>query len=260
MSMRGEYRTVNILGVNVFALRMTEVLEICKRHIAERTPLLLGVVNAAKLVNSRKNPELLKSLEEADIVLADGQPVVWLSKLMGEPLPERVAGIELMYKLLEKASDERYGVYFLGATHDVVTKVIEVVRQRYPHARIAGYRDGYFAEKEEKAVAEEIRDSSADIIFVAMPSPRKENFLRRWRGEMNIPLCHGVGGSFDVLAGITKRAPLWMQKSGLEWLYRVIQEPGRMWKRYLTTNTAFIGLGLNTIVKTRLRQLRGKSA
>jgi N-acetylglucosaminyldiphosphoundecaprenol N-acetyl-beta-D-mannosaminyltransferase len=260
MSMHGEYRTVNILGVKVFALRMAEVLDICDEHITQRKPLLLGVVNAAKLVSCQRNSELLKSLEEANLVLADGQSVVWLSRMMGESLPERVAGIDLMYGLLEKATERSYGVYFLGARPEVVAKVVEVVQERYPSVRISGYRDGYFAEEEERTVMENIRDSSADIVFVAMPSPRKENFLRRWRSDMKVPLCHGVGGSFDVIAGITRRAPLWMQRCGLEWLYRLAQEPGRMWKRYLMTNTMFLVLGLRAIVKTRLKQLRGRSA
>jgi N-acetylglucosaminyldiphosphoundecaprenol N-acetyl-beta-D-mannosaminyltransferase len=236
---------------------MADVVDICDEHISQKDPLLIGVVNAAKLVNCRRNPELLKSLEQADIVLADGLPVVWLSKLMGRPLPARIAGIDLMYKLLEKASQNRYAVYLLGAKPDVVQKVVQFVEKKYPGVRIAGFRDGYFTAEQEKTVANDIRASSADIIFVAMTSPRKENFLGQWRQTMNVPVCHGVGGSFDVIAGITKRAPLWMQKIGMEWFYRVMQEPGRLWKRYLVTNSIFIGLSICAIFRARIGRLYG---
>jgi N-acetylglucosaminyldiphosphoundecaprenol N-acetyl-beta-D-mannosaminyltransferase len=237
---------------------MNDVLDLCGQRITQRESLLLGVVNVAKLVNSRKNGQLKKSIEEADVVLADGLGVVWLSRLMGDSLPERVAGIDIMYRLLECASQMKYGVYFLGAKPEVVKKVVEIVKVDYPGVRIAGYRDGYFDESEEKEVAENVRDSFADILFVAMNSPKKENFLRRWREQMNVPVCHGVGGSFDVVAGVTKRAPVWMQNCGLEWLCRLLQEPGRMWRRYLVTNTIFVFLSVSEIVKVRLKSLTGK--
>lgn len=250
MSLSSEFKTINLLGIDIAAMRMEDVLNICEKHIIERVSLLLGVVNVAKVVNCRKDPELRKSLAEADITLADGLPIVWLSRLILNPLPQRVAGIDIMYRLLELSSQKNYGVYFLGAKQEVLEKMVEIVKTKYPGVRIAGYRNGYFNESDEKEVAEEIRNSSADIIFVAMTSPKKEKFLRNWRKFMNIPVCHGVGGSFDVLAGVTKRAPLWMQNCGLEWLYRVIQEPGRMWKRYLVTNSIFIILSIKAIVIT----------
>jgi len=153
-------------------------------------------------------------------------------------------------------------IYFLGASEDVVSRVVACVQNLYPGVQIAGHRDGYFdLEREGPVIAEGIRVSSADILFVAMPSPKKENFLRRWIAEMEVPVCHGVGGSFDVLAGVVKRAPQWMQRAGLEWLYRVIQEPRRMWRRYLITNSKFLALSLWEIIRCRLlsRALRRKA-
>lgn len=247
------FRTIDLLGTEVHSLNMKEVLNLCDESIITKNLLLLGVVNVAKIVNCRKNTELRKSLDETDIILADGLPIVWLSKLIGKPLPERVAGIDIMYRLLELSSHKNYGVYFLGARDQVVQKVVDYVQQEYPGVHVAGFRDGYFEEFEAKDVAEEICNSSADILFVAMTSPKKENFLRAWREYMNVPVCHGVGGSFDVVAGVTKRAPMWMQRVGLEWFYRVIQEPRRMWKRYLVTNTNFIWLCFREIVRHRFR-------
>lgn len=245
-------KTINLLGIDIFAMRMDEVLNLCERHIANRSSFLLGVVNVAKAVNSRKDEQLRKSLEDADVVLADGCGIVWLSKLMGTPLPERVAGIDIMCRLLERADQNGYRVYFLGARKEVVEKIVEHVHKQYPNVQVAGHRDGYFDESQEKKVAEDIRDSCADIIFVAMSSPKKEKFLSKWRHLMNIPVCHGVGGSFDVIAGVTKRAPVWMQRFGLEWFYRVLQEPQRMWKRYLVTNSIFVMLSIVAVVRARL--------
>ncbi len=246
---------VEILGLPVHQLTMEEVLMLCERHIVLRRQLLLSVVNAAKVVNAQRDRTLRQSLKQADLILADGMPIVWLSKLLGKALPERVAGIDLMYRLIERACKNGYGVYFLGAKPDVVAKVAKHVTSRYPGVRIAGFRDGYFDESQEKIVAEQIRVSKADILFVAMSSPKKENFLQKWHRYMLVPVCHGVGGSFDVMAGVSKRAPVWMQKSGLEWFYRLAQEPQRMWKRYLVTNTMFLALGLQAIVKNRISKL-----
>jgi N-acetylglucosaminyldiphosphoundecaprenol N-acetyl-beta-D-mannosaminyltransferase len=246
---------VHILGLPVTPLTMEELLLQADRCIASRGQMLLGVVNAAKVVNARRNPYLRQSLKRADIIVADGAPIVWLSRLMGTSIPERVAGIDIMYRLLERSCEKNYSVYFLGAEPDVVKKVVELVRSNFHGLRIAGFRDGYFDTSEEKQIAEDIRNSGADILFVAISSPRKEAFLEKWHHFMLVPVCHGVGGSFDVLAGVTKRAPLWMQGCGLEWLYRVIQEPRRLWKRYLVTNIIFITISLEAVVRARCCRL-----
>jgi N-acetylglucosaminyldiphosphoundecaprenol N-acetyl-beta-D-mannosaminyltransferase len=250
-----ELPAIRILGVRLNKLTMSEVLEIATHNIESRRQLLLGVVNVAKIVNAQKHPELRVALDEADLVLADGLPIIWLSQLLGDALPERVAGIDIMYKLLQQANEKHYRVYFLGAKPEVLQKVIITVQKDYPGVRIAGYRDGYFSKDQEQSVAEGIRNSQADILFVAISSPKKENFLREWRTFIKIPVCHGVGGSFDILACVSKRAPLWMQKCGLEWLYRLIQEPQRMWRRYLVTNTIFTKLSLGAILRARFARL-----
>lgn len=259
MSISSKYPIVKLLGVDIFALRMGEVLDIVNDHIANRQRLLIGVVNVAKIVNAQKNSELRAALKDADLVLADGAPIVWLSRMLGRPLPERVAGIDIMFELLREANDRYYSIYFLGAKSEVLQEVINIVRRDYPSIRIAGYRDGYFNEDQERSVAENIRSSQADILFVAISPPKKEIFLRKWRAFMNVPICHGVGGSFDVVAGVTKRAPLWIQKCSLEWLYRLIQEPRRMWRRYLITNTIFIRLSFKAILRVRFGKLFHKS-
>jgi N-acetylglucosaminyldiphosphoundecaprenol N-acetyl-beta-D-mannosaminyltransferase len=247
---------VDILGIAVDKMTMQDVLDRADESIASRRQILLGVVNVAKVVNARKDGRLRKSIEQADFVLADGLPIVWLSRALGRALPARVAGIDVMYELLKMANKKHWRVYFLGAKPDVLAKFIENVRRDYPGVQIAGYRDGYFTEAQEEDAAIDIKNSNADILFVGISPPKKENFLGRWNKYMNVPFCHGVGGSFDVLAGVTKRAPVWMQKSGLEWFYRIIQEPQRMWKRYLVTNVIFIMLSMREVIRARLLGLR----
>ena len=253
------YQVTNLFGIKIHALTMDELINICGECISKRDSLLLGVINVAKLVNSRKNDELHRSLTEADIVLADGLPIKWLSRMMGSPLPERVAGIDIMYRLLKEANKKNYRVYFLGAKPKVLQTMITNVEKDYPDIPVAGYRDGYFDKDEEQDVAKNIKDSRADILFVGISSPKKENFLKNWRNFIDIPICHGVGGSFDILAGVTNRAPVWMQNYGLEWLYRLIQEPRRMWKRYFFTNIMFIKLSFEAILRARFGKLFNKS-
>ena len=231
---------IHILNCPVDALTMNETVDIIDKAISRKEPVRHVAVNAAKLVNMQKNRELMESVITSDIINADGQSVVWASRLLGQPLPERVAGIDLMDRLVELASRRAYKIYFLGAREEIVKKVCSRYSTLYSDKIIAGYRNGYFNADEESLISESIANSRADILFVGMPSPKKELFLDHYKDQLNIPFIMGVGGSFDVVAGLVKRAPKWIQKIGLEWFHRLIQEPRKMWKRYLFTNCLFI--------------------
>jgi N-acetylglucosaminyldiphosphoundecaprenol N-acetyl-beta-D-mannosaminyltransferase len=233
-------KRIEILGMPIHALTMEETIGVISQSIQEKKPLQHVVVNAAKMVNAQKDEALRQSIVESDVINADGQAVVWASRLLGFPLPERVAGIDLMQRLVKLAHESNLRIYFLGAEENVVSEVVSKYKKVYSENIIAGFRNGYFNAEEEEKVARNIGDSEAHILFVAMTSPKKEIFLNRYKAIMNVPFVMGVGGSFDVVAGKVKRAPLWMQRWGLEWLYRVGQEPRRMWKRYLVTNSLFI--------------------
>jgi N-acetylglucosaminyldiphosphoundecaprenol N-acetyl-beta-D-mannosaminyltransferase len=233
-------RRVQILGLPIDTLTMEETIGLIFHSIQNNKPLQHVVVNAAKMVNAQRDEALRQSIVESDIVNADGQAVVWASRFLGSPLPERVAGIDLMQRLVKLADEKGLKIYFLGAEEDVVHGVVSKYKSVYSERIIAGFRNGYFSPEEEEKVASDIRDSCAHILFVAMTSPKKEIFLNKYKALLNIPFIMGVGGSFDVVAGKVKRAPVWMQRWGLEWLYRVYQEPKRMWRRYLETNTLFI--------------------
>jgi N-acetylglucosaminyldiphosphoundecaprenol N-acetyl-beta-D-mannosaminyltransferase len=242
----------SLFGMPLDAVTRAEATERCRNALDDRTRMMVGVLNAAKMVNLGKDTALRESLLECDMLLADGQAVVWAGNLLGYPLPERVAGIDLFTSLLELADDEQLSVYLLGAKADVLATLVDVLNARYPGLRIAGSHHGYFDSAEGEEIAREIRDSGADMLFLGMPSPRKENFLRQWDDMLGVPIRHGVGGSFDVLAGLTKRAPERWQRAGMEWAYRLLQEPRRMWRRYLTTNTVFLLM----VARERIRPTR----
>lgn len=238
-------KKINILNTSIDNLNMVETLQCISESIENERQLHHVVVNAGKIVLMQTDEVLRKSVNESDIVNADGQAVVWASRFLGKPLKERVAGIDLMANLVEMAYQKNYKIFLFGAKEEVLKTVVNQYSEKYSPDLIAGYRNGYFASEEEVDIANHIADSGAQMLFVAITSPKKENFLYNHRETLkNINLIMGVGGSFDVFAGKTKRAPVWMQKAGLEWFYRFLQEPKRMWKRYLVGNTKFILLVL----------------
>lgn len=231
---------IKLLGLPVDSLTMEETIGLIRDAIKNGKVIQHVVVNAAKMVNAQEDLALSQSIIESDIINADGQSVVWAARFLGNPLPERVAGIDLMERLVSMAHENGLKVFFLGAMESVVNEVVLKYKLKYSDSIVAGYRNGYFSSEEDGEVARQIAQSGAHMLFVAITSPRKEIFLNQYKDVMKIPFVMGVGGSFDVVAGKVKRAPRWMQQSGLEWLYRVGQEPSRMWKRYLVTNSLFI--------------------
>ncbi|SFN46526.1 N-acetylglucosaminyldiphosphoundecaprenol N-acetyl-beta-D-mannosaminyltransferase [Bizionia echini] len=234
---------INILNTYIDNLSMQETLTIVEKTISSGKQLHHVVVNAGKIVALQSDLQLRQSVNESDLINADGQAVVWASKILGKPLKERVAGIDLMVNLIELAHRKNYKVFFFGAQEDVVKSVVKQYSSQYSSNIIAGYRNGYFKKDEEKEIAKEIAQSGAQMLFVAISSPTKENFLYDNKDVLQkVNFIMGVGGSFDVVSGKVKRAPIWMQNSGLEWAYRFSQEPQRMWKRYLVGNSKFIGL------------------
>jgi N-acetylglucosaminyldiphosphoundecaprenol N-acetyl-beta-D-mannosaminyltransferase len=236
-------RRIELLYAKIDNLSMQETLFLVDAKIKAKESLHHSVVNAGKIVAMHSDVQLRESVNSADLINADGQAVIWASKLLGKPLKERVAGIDLMENLVELAHQKNYKIYCLGAKEEVVSKVVSHYKEKYSPKIIAGYRNGYFTKEEEPKIAKEIAESGANILFVAITSPKKENFLYENRETLKVVnFIMGVGGSFDVVSGLVKRAPPWMQRSGLEWFYRLIQEPKRMRKRYLIGNSKFIFL------------------
>lgn len=236
---------VKILNTQIDNFTMQETLAKIEKSIHEDKSIHHVVVNAGKIVAMQDDLELRKSVNESDLINADGQAVVWASKILGQPLKERVAGIDLMSNLVALAHKKGHKIFFFGAKEEIVKKVVDTYTKEYSSNIIAGYRNGYFKKEDEQKIAEEIANSGANILFVAISSPTKENFLFQNKEVLSkVNFVMGVGGSFDVVSGLVKRAPVWMQNAGLEWFYRFAQEPKRMWKRYLIGNSKFILLVL----------------
>ncbi len=187
----------------------------------------------------REQPELWRDVVESDIVGIDGMGILWGSRLLGVKAHERVAGIDLFKEILGLCERKGFRPYFLGATDGVLWKMISRLGADHPNLHIAGWHNGYFGPEDNLRVVELIRQSGADCLFLGLPTPRKERLLSQYKDEFGVPFIMGVGGSFDVLAGAVSRAPLWMQHAGLEWSYRLYQEPRRMFWRYVSTNFSF---------------------
>lgn len=246
------------LGIWLDPLTMGEATDRCMTAVKERKPVRIGVINAAKVVKMRKDERLRRAVLGCDLVLADGQPVVWAGRLLGRPVPERVAGIDLMLALLAAAERQGHRVYFLGAREEVLQRMLAELARRHPDLKVAGSRHGYFSAGDEAPVAAAVRESAADILFIGVSSPKKEMFVDEWGGHTGAYVVHGVGGSFDVLAGAVRRAPAWWSRHGLEWLYRAAQEPLRLGPRYLTTNTVFLGMLAMALVRRVLPWTGGR--
>jgi N-acetylglucosaminyldiphosphoundecaprenol N-acetyl-beta-D-mannosaminyltransferase len=247
-SSRGSNGEIVLFGVKMHAWTMEDTVgEIARRLRAEIFTQHV-VVNVAKLVNLRKDPDLETAVTSCDIVNIDGAGVVLGGRLLGYEIPERVAGIDLFHALLEYCSTSGGRVYLLGAKPEVIREAVKRLKSSYPDLEIAGFNHGYFWD-DEASMVEQIRNSGASLLFVGISSPLKEQFINRWTQELGVKFAMGVGGTFDVVAGKVRRAPVWMQNTGLEWVYRIVQEPRRMFGRYVRTNTIFAGMLLSELFR-----------
>jgi N-acetylglucosaminyldiphosphoundecaprenol N-acetyl-beta-D-mannosaminyltransferase len=235
-------RRLEFMGSPMHALTMAETLAIAEEAMAMKRPLHHTVVNVAKLVNMRGNAELRDDVATADMINVDGTGVLWGARLCGLAVPERVAGIDIMINLFGICAARDFRPFLLGAEQAVLEAVRHRLRLDHPTLVVAGMQDGYFQPEDEPEVLDAINESGADCLFVAMPTPRKERFLRKNRAALAPNFVMGVGGSFDVYGGKVARAPKVVQNAGFEWLFRVAQEPRRLWPRYYDTNTAYAAL------------------
>ncbi len=245
-------RRASFLGVTVNLLTMQETEDYVVAAIRERRFIQHVAMNVAKLVNLRHDAELQADVLGADLVSIDGMGILIGARMLGVHAPERVAGVDLMENLLARCAQDGFRPYLLGARADVLELAVQELARRHPTLRLAGTHHGYFTTDEEPDIIAEIRAARPDCLFVGMPTPRKERFMARHRAALAVPFIMGVGGGLDVLAGHVRRAPVAWQQSGFEWLYRTLQEPRRMWRRYLTTNLAYAGLLAGAILRKPL--------
>jgi len=245
---------IDFLGIPVDAITMQETINTIDHAIQTSKKINHVVINAAKVVSMQSDKKLFESIVNCDLINADGQSIVWAARFLGKRIPARVAGIDLMEELIKLANKKKYKCFFFGSKEEIVKKVVDIYTKQYSPDIIAGYRNGYFTYEQEPLIARQIAESGAQLLFVAITSPKKENFLFQYKDILGkISFTMGVGGTFDVIAGVTKRAPVWMQKIGMEWSYRFIQEPKRMWRRYLIGNVKFFWLVIKEKIKLNLK-------
>jgi N-acetylglucosaminyldiphosphoundecaprenol N-acetyl-beta-D-mannosaminyltransferase len=247
----GRRDRVAVVGCHIDRVDMRQAVQRVDAAIAEHRYTQHVAINAAKIVALRNDPQLRSIVDQCAFATADGQSVVWASRLLGQPLPCRVAGIDLMQELLALAERRGYRVFIVGASADVLREAEARIRRRHPRLCIAGTRDGYFSDDEAGDVAAEVASHRPDIVFVAMPSPRKEYWLAEHGPGLGAAFVMGVGGSVDVIAGRARRAPALLQQTGLEWLFRLVQEPRRLFRRYLSTNVRFVAYVIEDLLMRR---------
>lgn len=216
-----------ILGVKVDSLTMSQAVEKVQQLIDENKNALVATANAEMLMRATTDEELKNILNNADLVVADGAGTVWAANYLGMPMPERVAGYDLAQELMKEAPVRGDRVYFFGSAPGVADKAREKALELYPGINIVGTRNGYFKAEDEPGIIAEIKAARPDILLAALGVPKQEKWLSRHRLELQVPVSIGVGGTFDVMAGIVKRAPLWMQRAKLEWLFRGLKQPSR---------------------------------
>lgn len=236
----GSNERITILNTKIDVLNVQETINLVEEYVKQKEPLHLMGVNADKINELNVNIRLRQIVNSCGVINADGASVIKASRYLGKPLPERVAGIDLMQSLIGLSEKKGYSVYLLGAKQEVVEKTAEVLEKKYPKLRLVGIHNGYFKEAEWPQISEILKKMKPDFVFVGITSPMKEYLIEFLQDDGNDSVFMGVGGSFDVISGAIPRAPKWMQKMGLEWFFRVIQEPRRLFKRYFIGNWTFI--------------------
>lgn len=218
---------VEILGVPVASLTMVQAVTQAERWMDERTGALIATANAEMIMNATRDEELMEILQAADLVVPDGAGTVWAAHHLGHAMPERVAGYDLTQALLKRAPEKNRRVFFFGSAPGVAEQAKRKAESLYPGIRVVGVRNGYFSEADEPGIIREIREAKPDLLLAALGVPKQEKWLKKHKDELGVPVSIGVGGTLDVMAGTAKRAPVWVQKAKLEWLFRGILQPKR---------------------------------
>jgi N-acetylglucosaminyldiphosphoundecaprenol N-acetyl-beta-D-mannosaminyltransferase len=232
-------RTIEFLGLEFDALSISDATDRLEGYIRNRRIARIACVNVALLVWARSSANLREIYRKCDLLLADGMGIYYGSRVLGRPTPGITNAILLMDELVKRAAASGHRVYLLGTKSDILEVTVSRLRERFPALSIVGQRDGFFSIQDEPVVVRAIASARPDILLIGISSVRKDEFLDRQLARLGVPVCLGVGGAFDVIAGVHKLAPEGVRRAGLEWLYRLVQEPRRLWKRYLSTNSIF---------------------
>jgi N-acetylglucosaminyldiphosphoundecaprenol N-acetyl-beta-D-mannosaminyltransferase len=247
-------KEIKIFGIKVHLFSKKEFLDIIELNLKQGKQIIQNGVNAASINELTTNKQLLESYNNSTLINIDGMSMVWALRFLGYAVPERVACPDLANDVLKLAEKRNFSIFLLGADEISLVLSVKNISKFFPKLNISGYRNGYFQSKDENLIIKMINKANPDILFLGMPSPKKELFVEKYKNQLQVKYFLGVGGVFDILSGKTKRAPLWMQKNGLEWIYRFAQEPQRMWYRYMIGNVKFIGLVIKEKCKYRVKK------
>lgn len=223
-------KTITVLDVPIHKIDMPAALAQIDGFIQSGQPHHIVTADASMLVIAHEDAELKRIVQSADLVTPDGAGLLWAAKRLKQPLAERVSGVALVEKLCALSPEKGYRLFFFGAAPQVAEQAAERMRSRYPGALIVGARDGFFQAQDVPAIIEQIQSARPDILCIALGIPKQEKFIAQYKAELGVPVLIGVGGTFDVLSGNLKRAPIWMQRLSLEWLWRLLQNPSKISK------------------------------
>jgi len=248
--MKHNIQVSNLFGLKFYLVSMQQALEIVEEFIINfEKPRMIFTPTAELIVRSNEDENLRNIYNSSDLLTVDSYVVYYAARLLGKDLPEPVSAARLMLNLLPIIHKKGYKIYLLGATEEVVNKVVENLKNHYPGINIVGWHNGYFDLENDDEIVNDIKEKKPNILFVAMSSPLKEKFISKNINKMRIPVSIGVGGTFDIIAGKCKLAPEWISRIGFEWFYRLCQEPRRLYRRYLITNTKFMYIFVKEVLK-----------
>jgi len=237
---------INVIDVKINNVSMKETLEAIEVFIKERRPSYIVTPNTDHIVKLHRDPEFRKVYDGAALVCADGAPVLWAAKFLGKPLKEKVSGSDILPRLCEIAQKKGYKIFFLGGKPGSALKAAEVLKEKHPNLQVVGvYCPSFgfeFDDNENRRIVDMIKSSRPDMLLVGLGAPKQEKWIYKHYKELDVPVSIGIGGTFEFIAGMIRRAPKWMQRVGLEWLWRLTMEPKRLWKRYLVEDLEFFWL------------------
>jgi N-acetylglucosaminyldiphosphoundecaprenol N-acetyl-beta-D-mannosaminyltransferase len=237
----------NVLGVGISAIHMRMALETVDAWILDRSTRYICVTDVHAVMECQRDDKLRQIHNAAGLVAPDGMPLVWLSRLHGFKHVDRVYGPDLMLALCEHSIAKGYRNFFYGGGAGVTEKLVANLKKRFPALQVAGVYTppfGPLSEGQDQQMVQTVNEARPDIVWVGLGAPKQERWMAEHVGRLTAPVLIGVGAAFDFHAGLKKQAPRWMQRGGLEWFFRLITEPGRLWRRYLTIIPAFLGLTL----------------
>lgn len=235
---------MNFLNIEVDNITMNEAIDRAEELIIKKKPSYVVTPNVDHIVKLENDKEFQEVYKYADLILTDGMPLIWISKIKGNPIKEKISGSDFFPKLCERAAKKGYSIFLLGAAEGVATKAAKNLKEKYEGLNIVGtYSPSYGFEKKDdeiKMIIEMVNKAKPDILAVGLGAPKQEKFLYKYKNDLNVPISLAIGASIDFEAGNINKAPKWMQNCGLEWFYRLCKEPKRMFKRYLVDDLKII--------------------